>query len=84
MNPARSFGPAVVGSYWENHYVYWIGPIIGCFLGSFLYHFVLASPEKITLFKRKNKQNKECHLPGEDKGTEMNVRMLSESEEQKT
>ena len=52
MNPARSFGPAVVASYWDHHYVYWIGPIVGSLLGSFLYHFLLASPQNSILWRR--------------------------------
>lgn len=39
LNPARSFGPALVSSHWENHYVYWIGPLIGGLVAGFLYHF---------------------------------------------
>jgi len=31
MNPARSFGPALVqgGVCWNNHWIYWIGPLFG-------------------------------------------------------
>lgn len=37
MNPARTFGPAVIGGQWTNHYVYWIGPLLGGALAGLIY-----------------------------------------------
>ncbi|PYK83677.1 MAG: aquaporin [Verrucomicrobia bacterium] len=37
MNPARVFGPALASWFWHDHYVYWLGPLIGAALGGFVY-----------------------------------------------
>jgi len=37
MNPARTFGPAVAGVHWNNHLVYWIGPMLGGALAGIVY-----------------------------------------------
>jgi len=37
LNPARSFGPALVAHHWQNHGVYWIGPLFGAICAGLLY-----------------------------------------------
>ena len=37
MNPAVSFGPAVVSWTWDNHWVYWLGPFAGAAVAIFVY-----------------------------------------------
>ena len=36
-NPARTFGPAIIGQQWDHHYVYWIGPLLGGALAGLVY-----------------------------------------------
>lgn len=43
MNPAVSFGPALVSWSWKNHWVYWAGPLIGGGLAGLVYEFVFIS-----------------------------------------
>ena len=40
MNPARSLGPALVGGHWADHWIYWIGPIVGAAVGALLYTYI--------------------------------------------
>ncbi|XAR66325.1 hypothetical protein NMG60_11012514 [Bertholletia excelsa] len=40
MNPAVSFGPAVVSWTWANHWVYWAGPLIGAAIAAIVYDHI--------------------------------------------
>ncbi|CAJ2632520.1 unnamed protein product [Trifolium pratense] len=43
MNPAVSFGPAVVSWSWANHWIYWAGPLIGGGLAGVIYEVLFIS-----------------------------------------
>jgi MIP family channel proteins len=44
MNPARSFGPALVSGEWRDFWVYVVGPISGAALGGLAYQVVRGQP----------------------------------------
>lgn len=46
MNPARSFGPALLGGYWADAAVYWIGPLAGGAAAAALYEFGILRPRR--------------------------------------
>jgi hypothetical protein len=49
MNPARTFGPALVNVCWANHWVYWLGPLMGSTLAAFIAQVVfLSNPTMLT------------------------------------
>lgn len=42
LNPARSFGPALVTWTWDMHGAYWAGPIVGAALAALVFKYVFA------------------------------------------
>lgn len=46
MNPARSFGPALVAGMWNNHWVYWLGPLVGSAVAIVIYDLCFSVVSK--------------------------------------
>ena len=45
MNPARSFGPALVAGEWQDFWVYVVGPVLGALAGAFAYELARGESE---------------------------------------
>ncbi|XP_050399050.1 aquaporin-5 isoform X2 [Patella vulgata] len=52
LNPARSFGPSLVMGIWQNHWVFWIGPLIGGVVAGVLYEFVFSAGATVAQAKK--------------------------------
>lgn len=37
FNPARTLGPSIVANNWDNHWVFWVGPLSGGLIGGLTY-----------------------------------------------
>jgi MIP family channel proteins len=46
MNPARSFGPAIVSGVLAGQIVYWVGPILGAIAAAMLWEFGILSGDR--------------------------------------
>ena len=45
MNPARSFGPALVYGHFDYHHLYWIAPVAGAIVAALVYHNLLLKED---------------------------------------
>ncbi|CAN0825498.1 Probable aquaporin PIP2-5 [Linum grandiflorum] len=46
INPARSFGAAVIFNEkkpWDDHWIFWVGPFVGAALAAFFHQFILRA-----------------------------------------
>lgn len=52
LNPARSLGPSFVLNKWDNHWVYWFGPLCGGAACGLIYEYIF-NPDRIN-------KNRDC------------------------
>lgn len=43
VNPARTFGPALISGFWEFHWLYWAAPILGGVLAGLIMNYVYTN-----------------------------------------
>lgn len=46
MNPARTLGPALASGYWDFHWIYWAGPIIGGIIAGLIMYYIFVKKEE--------------------------------------
>ena len=44
MNPARAFGPELIGNFWGKGWIYWLGPLIGAAIAAVGYDWLYLRP----------------------------------------
>ena len=57
LNPARSFGPLVIlwdTTLWNDHYVYWLGPLLGATIAGGLHRLILSERPLIPLYSEEH------------------------------
>lgn len=47
MNPARAFGPQLIGGHWSNWWVWYAGPLLGGSLAALAYDFLYLRPARL-------------------------------------
>ena len=45
VNPARTFGPALVSGFWEFHWMYWAAPIVGGIIAVVIMKYIYLNKE---------------------------------------
>jgi aquaporin TIP len=49
MNPSRAFGPELIGNFWGEGWIYWLGPIIGALIAAFVYDSLYLRPPGVAV-----------------------------------
>lgn len=75
LNPARSLGPSFVLNRWENHWVYWIGPMAGGAIAGIVYQYIF-SPRRAFKFNKDLENDSAC-ISDDDTNSDMDLEKLN-------
>lgn len=67
LNPARSLGPSIIAGHFDNHWIYWLGPIVGGMSAALIYQNIFRQlrPDEVealeaeTQLRRQEREAKE-------------------------
>lgn len=45
VNPARTLGPAIASGYWDFHWIYWVGPIVGAVIAGMIMQYIYVKKD---------------------------------------
>uniref|UniRef100_A0A672G0J9 Aquaporin FA-CHIP-like n=1 Tax=Salarias fasciatus TaxID=181472 RepID=A0A672G0J9_SALFA len=79
INPARSFGPALIMKDFKDHWVYWVGPMCGGVAAALIYDFLLSPkfddfPERMkVLVTARWRLRRQRRQRGHDRGDDVEI-----------
>jgi len=60
LNPARSFGTALISGYWRDHWIFWVGPLLGSVAAAVVFKaFLYGNDNKSDEFGVRNTSERE-------------------------
>lgn len=75
LNPARSLGPSFVLNRWDNHWVYWLGPMVGGAMSGIIYQYVFNPRRSLKL--RKDSENDSACISDDDTNSDLDLDKLN-------
>ncbi|XP_018578366.1 neurogenic protein big brain-like isoform X2 [Anoplophora glabripennis] len=61
LNPARSLGPSFILNKWDNHWVYWLGPLLGGIASGLTYEYIFNPKHQRTNKDLQNDESSSIH-----------------------